>query len=154
MISVNGMEAFDINFSTMNGERYCGVLNSKVLPYFQEVGNAWKIFQQDGAPPHFCLDARRYLDHNLPRGWIGRRGPIEWPPRSPDLTPCDFFLWGILQEKVYARSPTWKIQLARMLEEEIGNLPQIMFVHAYDSFYQRCQLCVSNDGYYFENELK
>ena len=25
---------------------------------------------------------------------------IEWPPRSPDLTPCDFFLWGHLKSKV------------------------------------------------------
>jgi len=25
---------------------------------------------------------------------LGRRGPHEWPVRSPDLTPCEFFLWG------------------------------------------------------------
>jgi hypothetical protein len=24
-----------------------------------------------------------------------------WPPRSPDITPCDFFLWGFLEEAVY-----------------------------------------------------
>jgi len=36
----------------------------------------------------------------------GRTGPKDlalhsWPPRSPDLTPCDFFLWGYLKERVY-----------------------------------------------------
>jgi hypothetical protein len=25
--------------------------------------------------------------------WFGRDGPILWPPRSPDITPLDFFLW-------------------------------------------------------------
>jgi hypothetical protein len=25
---------------------------------------------------------------------------IKWPPRSPDLTPCDLFLWGYVKEKV------------------------------------------------------
>jgi hypothetical protein len=25
---------------------------------------------------------------------VGRRGPVPWPPQSPDLTPLDFFLWG------------------------------------------------------------
>ena len=30
---------------------------------------------------------------------------IEWPPRSPDLTPCDYFLWGHLKNKVYATPP-------------------------------------------------
>ena len=24
-----------------------------------------------------------------------------WPPRSPDLNPCDFYLWGYLKSRVY-----------------------------------------------------
>ena len=28
-----------------------------------------------------------------------------WPPRSPDLTPVDFFLWGLLKSKVYKNTP-------------------------------------------------
>ncbi|CAB4013011.1 Hypothetical predicted protein [Paramuricea clavata] len=31
--------------------------------------------------------------------------PREWPPRSPDLTPCDFFLWGYLKSRVYQTPP-------------------------------------------------
>ena len=53
-------------------------------------------FQQDGAPPHWKLAVRAYLNDNLPGRWIGRAGGednvmLKWPPRSPDLTPCDFF---------------------------------------------------------------
>ena len=38
--------------------------------------------------------------------WIGRTGPKDlalhsWPPRSPDMTPCDFFLRGYVKERVY-----------------------------------------------------
>ncbi|GFS63633.1 uncharacterized protein TNCV_1961891 [Trichonephila clavipes] len=33
--------------------------------------------------------------------WIGRDGPIAWPPRSPDLTPLEFFLWGYVKDNVY-----------------------------------------------------
>jgi hypothetical protein len=33
--------------------------------------------------------------------WIGRGGSITWPPRSPDLTPLDFFLWGYAKNIVY-----------------------------------------------------
>jgi hypothetical protein len=33
--------------------------------------------------------------------WIGRGGPIAWPPRSPDLTPLDIFLWGYVKNTVY-----------------------------------------------------
>ena len=37
------------------------------------------------------LDVRAYLDAVFPDTWIGRRGPTEYPSRSPDLTPMDFF---------------------------------------------------------------
>ena len=56
------------------------------------------LFQRDGAPAHYALDVRAWLDSKFPNRWIGRRGPVEWPPRSPDLTPCNFFLWGYLKD--------------------------------------------------------
>ena len=52
----------------------------------------WIIFQQDGEPPHWGSDVRRFLDATFPNRWIGRDGPTPWPPRSPDITPHDFFL--------------------------------------------------------------
>jgi hypothetical protein len=43
------------------------------------------------------------LNVNFP-GWrIRRGGPISWPPRSPDLTPLDFFLWGYAKDQVYRK---------------------------------------------------
>ncbi|EFN83299.1 hypothetical protein EAI_07803, partial [Harpegnathos saltator] len=33
--------------------------------------------------------------------WIGRKDTIEWPPRSLDLTPLDFFYYGYLKTKIY-----------------------------------------------------
>jgi hypothetical protein len=46
-------------------------------------------FMHDGAP-HFSGIARQYLNDNFPEKWIGRNGPVEWPPHSPDLNPTDF----------------------------------------------------------------
>ena len=51
-------------------------------------------FQHDGAPAHFALDVREYLNNVFPNRWIGRGGPVQWPPRSPDLTHMDFFICG------------------------------------------------------------
>ena len=31
-----------------------------------------------------------------------RAGPVVWPPRSPNLNPLDFYLWGLLKILVYA----------------------------------------------------
>jgi len=61
----------------------------------------WIIFQQDGASPHWGSHLRRFLDATFPNTWIGRDGPTPWPPRSPDITPLDFFLWGMLRTKCF-----------------------------------------------------
>ena len=54
------------------------------------------ICQQDSAPPHWKLSVWVYLNDNLPERWIRHPGDqdnvmLKWPPRSPDLIPCDFF---------------------------------------------------------------
>ncbi|EFN64531.1 hypothetical protein EAG_07520, partial [Camponotus floridanus] len=57
--------------------------------------------QQDGHPAYTSILARIILNQKFPGRWIGLHGPQEWPPRSPDLTPMDFFMWGFLKNKVY-----------------------------------------------------
>ena len=69
------------------------------LPLLKSVS---KIFQQDGAPPHCGSHVGRVLDATFPDRWIGRDGPTAWPPRSPDITPLDFFLCGYVKDKVFS----------------------------------------------------
>ena len=64
------------------------------------------ILQLDGAPAHFHRNVRVLLNRVLQQCWIGcaAKGDnqlLPWPPHSPDLTPCDFFLWGFVKDSVY-----------------------------------------------------
>ena len=59
-------------------------------------------FQQDGAPRHWSLDVRNSLTESFQDCWIGRDGSICRPPRSPDMTPLDFFLWAYIKDRVFA----------------------------------------------------
>ena len=63
------------------------------------------VFIQNGAPPHWCTNVRKWLKKNLPGRWIGRGGPhicnITWPTRSPNMTKMNYFLWGYIKSKVY-----------------------------------------------------
>ena len=43
----------------------------------------------------------QFLNETFPDRWIGKDGPISGPPRSPDITPLDFFLWGYVKDIVY-----------------------------------------------------
>lgn len=52
-------------------------------------------FLHDGAPPYFRLAVRQHLHNVYGLRWIGRGGPVLWPPRSPDLNPLDFFYGDI-----------------------------------------------------------
>ena len=45
----------------------------------------------------------------------------EWPPRSPDLTPCDF-LWGYLKDKVFVSPPQSLEELHNRIEQEFSEL--------------------------------
>jgi hypothetical protein len=78
---------------------YLDMLTNWLFPQLDEDSDNY-IYQQDGALPHFHCKVRYYLNENLPHCWIGRAVITDlsfhtWPPRLPDLTPCDFFLWGM-----------------------------------------------------------
>jgi len=77
------------------------MLQLYVVPQLEEF-QPWIIFQQDGAPPQWGSHVRRFLDATFPNRWIGRDGPTPWPPRSPDITPLDFLLWGYVKDKVFS----------------------------------------------------
>ncbi|KZC14388.1 hypothetical protein WN55_07009 [Dufourea novaeangliae] len=62
--------------------------------------------QHDGCPAHYARRVRDALNELYPNQWIGRGALLSWPPRSPDLTPLDFFLWGALKNAVYQEVPT------------------------------------------------
>ena len=98
-ISFYGVVAYDIDQRTMTGTRYNDILKEKVVPYFKR--HPQSLFQQDGASVHYAQQVRETLNSELSGRWIGRRGAIEWPARSPDLTPCDYWLWSYLRSKVY-----------------------------------------------------
>ncbi|GFV31782.1 transposable element Tc3 transposase [Trichonephila clavipes] len=59
-------------------------------------------FQQDGATCHTARATIDLLKDTLGDGLISRFGPVNWPPRSCDLTPLDYFLWGYVKSWVYA----------------------------------------------------
>jgi hypothetical protein len=50
------------------------------------------VFQLDGAPAHYSGLVTHHLNLTFPQRLIGYGGPVQWPPRFPELTPLDFCL--------------------------------------------------------------
>ena len=81
---------FFFNEATIRQDNFLDMLLQFALPQVRD-RQPQVIFQLDGAPPHWGLDVRAVLNTEFPGRWIGRGGPTPWPPRSPDVTPLDFF---------------------------------------------------------------
>uniref|UniRef100_A0A1Y1L7H2 Tc1-like transposase DDE domain-containing protein n=1 Tax=Photinus pyralis TaxID=7054 RepID=A0A1Y1L7H2_PHOPY len=142
----------------MNGEQYLRFLQETLFDYLEELPlqlrqRLW--YQHDGAPPHFNRAVIDHLNATFPNRWIGRGGPVAWPPRSPDLTPLDFFLWGHLKNLVYSENgiiDSVEELVARvMAASEVIKTNPMMVLKSSNSVPRRCRLCVAAGGGIFEN---
>ncbi|GFY03701.1 transposase [Trichonephila clavipes] len=103
----------------VNGDRYRAMITNFFIPelHNHDVQELW--FQQDGTTCHTARATIDLLKYTLGDRLISRFGPVNWPPRSCDLTPLDYFLWGYVKSLVYADKPkrlvNWKITFAMLL---------------------------------------
>ncbi|PNF17170.1 hypothetical protein B7P43_G09082 [Cryptotermes secundus] len=106
----------------------------------------------DGAPPHWHLNVQRFLNESLPQRWIGRMGSEDlalqfWPPRSPDLTPCDFFLWGFVKDAVYVPPlPTNLNGLRNRITAAVNSVTQDICHRVWDEFSYRLDVIHAAGG--------
>ena len=91
---------------TVISDWYVEMLQSFVAPAlnnFPQLHKAW--FQQDGATSHTARQSMAAVRELFGNRVISRFSDIPWPPRSPDLSVCDFFLWGYFKNRVYTTQP-------------------------------------------------
>ena len=113
------------------------------------------FFQHDGAPPHYSRLVREYLNASFPNRWIGRGGPIEWPPRSPDLTPLDYYIWGHMKTLVYETKVDSREELRHRIfaaADHIRSHPDSI-ASAIQSLLIRAENCIGTGGGHFEQLL-
>lgn len=140
----------------LTAAKYEDMLRNQIVPRIREIAgdnfdDTW--YQQDGAAPHYGRDVRAFLDTQFPHRWIGRRGEIEWPARSPDLTPLDYFLWGYLKSKVYQTKPNNLDELRNRILQEAALVDRNMIRTAVSHFYERIAHCQAVGGSQFEHLL-
>lgn len=140
----------------LTGEIYRDFLMNVLPNLLGNINQRGLIFQHDGAPPHFSILVRNHLNEVYPNRWIGRGGPRAWPPRSPDMTPLDYFLWGHLKTMVYGREMNTREQLIQRIIDacdEIRNNPNVIR-KAVLNLMKRADKCVEVGGFHFEQYLK
>ncbi|KAJ4449182.1 hypothetical protein ANN_00578 [Periplaneta americana] len=102
------------------------------------------------------LDVRKELNTRLSRRRIGRASRedlecLHWPPRSPDLTPCNFFLWGFIKQQVYQPPLPPTIEDLRVLiTEAIALVDGRMLQCVWQEIDYRLDVCRVTQGTHIE----
>lgn len=140
---------------TITRLKYLQMLNDEVWPSLQVFPNLNdKFWMQDGAPPHWLMEVRAWLDEKFPFRWIGRDGPIPWPPRSPDITPMDFSVWGTIKDRVRQTRPENIHQLKATIIQEFQKLDLAYCAKTCGHVIKRMERCKEIGGFQVEKDPK
>ena len=107
---------------------------------------------QDGVPAHRLIAVRDRLRELFWERVIAVNHDVEWPPRSPDLMPCDYPLWGHLKNKVFVTPPRDLDELRIRIVNVVDVLrnDRAMVRRALQGMLRRCQLCVERESGHVE----
>lgn len=135
----------------INGTVYLDMLENYCFPQLDEKENLNRLyFQQDGAPSHYSAIVQDALNAKFPNRWIGRGGPIAWPPRSPDLTPCDFFFWGYVKNIVYSEKIRNLAHLRERIRYAVSTVTGEMLCNVWAEIDHRLDVCRATNGRHVE----
>ncbi|GFW84689.1 uncharacterized protein TNCV_2597341 [Trichonephila clavipes] len=110
---------------TVNAQRYLTLLRETVVP---------------------CL-----IQRDVRGDRIVSRYP--WPPRSLDLTPADFWLWGYLKSRVYLSGPSSLSELKDAIRREVSSIHPDVLHSAVAGFVTRLECLLSCGGGHVEHIL-
>jgi hypothetical protein len=133
------------NAVTVNGVRYrnmivkfCG-LNWMVW--------IWKTYGSSRtAQPVTPRETTELLREKFPGHVISHGGDQNWPPRSCDLTPCYFFLWGFVKCRVYANKLQTNPELKAEIQCVIGEIELQLCGNVIKNFVKRARVCQQSCG--------
>ena len=123
---------------TMNSEKYIGVLDEKLIPFYQSHANS--IFQDDSVPCH----RSKKVNH-----WKNEKGIdcLEWPSCSPDLNPIEH-IWAYLKKKVAKKAPyNQRSLIEAILKVWRDEIPREYLLALSSSMKNRINECIINNGY-------
>lgn len=137
--------------STVTAEVYQDIIMQFVALLEVEDRNCW--FQQDGASAHSCEETLSFLTEFFQDQIISIKRTPEWPPRSPDLSPPDFFLWAYLKNFVFTEAVESVEDLKQRITAGIATITPKMLRNVSRNLVKRAQICRSAQGGHFQHFL-
>ena len=103
------------------------------------------VLHYDNAPAHTVLSVREFLaKKNIP--------VLPHPPYSPDLAPCDFYLFPKLKLKLKGHHFGTIENIHPTVTDDLNTLTENDFRYCYDQWKKRWNRRVTSQGSYFEGD--
>ena len=141
---------------TVNSEHYLVVLKKFKAALRRrrlQLQDQW--FMQDGTTAHTARNSRQWLAESFGDRVISLKTDFPWSPHSPDLNPCDFFLWGYLKDRVYSESPATVLELKNSIIHHVDQLRNNVELQrrVMGQFQKRIRVCLNRQGCHIEHLL-
>jgi hypothetical protein len=124
---------------------YRNMMRKEVRPWMKKKKLKF-IFQQDGATAHTAKETQAWCERNL-HDFIPKN---EWPPSSPDLTPLDYSIWSIIEQRACAVPHRSLESLMEALRREWDAMDQDEINKIVAQFPKRLEACIEAEGGHFE----
>ena len=102
------------------------LIHYAIPEYHRQNALSEAVWMQDGAPLRVGSSVKSLLSQQFGAVVTSHHLPFPWPPKSPDLTPMDFWLWGYMKSKVYEFYPQSVSHLKDAVRAAIQEIPIAM----------------------------
>ena len=134
---------------TVNQTLYLAVLKRlrdsvrRKRPDLWQSGGWW--LHHDNAPAHTALSVRQFLTKN-------GMTPLTHPPYSPDLAPCDFFLFPRMKKALKGKRFADIEEVQKKTTESLKAITSQEFQNCFQQWKTRLDKCIASNGEYFEGD--
>lgn len=134
---------------TVNKQYYLGVmrrLRENIRRKRPELwtNNSWYL-HHDNAPAHTAYLIRDFLMNNSTH-------VVPQAPYSPDLAPCDFFLFPRLKRALRGHRFETIEEIQRASQAELRKIPGDEYLNCFKDWEKRWHKCIGSGGEYFEGD--
>ena len=135
------------NGKTITGKFYKNGVLSKVKAHYEKCRPATGLrglcLIHDKAPAHKCVLVQDFLKEE-------KVVQLSHRPYSPDLSPCDFFLFPLLKKTLSGHRYESQSALGSAIYQCLQGIPKKAYFSAFREWILRLEKCVSIKGEYLE----
>ena len=125
---------------TINQQDYKEILRLLLRSVCEKRRELWQdkswLLHHDNAPAHNALSIRQFLaEKNM--------AVLEQPPYSPDLAPCDFFLFPTKLKRIIKGTRFEGVEaIKRAVTTELRGVPEESFQQCIEAWQRRMEKCI------------